>query len=118
MGNFYRRQSFGVTIGKDYIVLGITFAIRSNLFGTGAVVQFQDDDGNIGFAPICIFEITDGAPSKYWVARLDEDGSLTFQPPSFYKEYYHDDLSSGEEDVRKDFEVILSLLKNEINNSL
>lgn len=113
LGDFNRRQAFGATVGKEYLVLGIAFHINLPGFGTGVQLQFLDDDGDIGFAPLFMFEIVDGRPSKYWEARFYKNGSFEFQPPSFYKEYYHNNLSEGIDEVVNDFKRILALLKAE-----
>ncbi len=112
--DFYKNQRFGVTIGKEYIVLALQFQIRDPGFGTGVAIQFVNDSGNIGFAPMFLFEIVDGRASNYWEARFWEDGSLTFWPPSFYREYYHDDLSEGVPEVVEDFKRVRALLESEI----
>lgn len=110
---FYRRQAFRVTIGMEYIVFGLTFFVNSNLFGTGVVIQFQDDDGNLAFAPLFMFEIVDGRPSKHWEARFYEDGVFQLQPSSFYRAYYHDDLSEGGSEIVEDFRHVRSLMETE-----
>lgn len=113
LGGFYRRQSFRVTVGSEYLVLGLMFVMNSNLFGTGLVVRFVDDDGNFAFAPLFMFEIVNGSPSKYWMARFHEDGTFELQPPSFYKEYYDDDLSEGVPEIVADFRRVMGLLEAE-----
>jgi len=113
LGDLYRRQAFGVTVGKKYVVLGVAFHINLPGFGTGVQIQFVNDNGNIGFAPLFLFEIIDGRPSRHWEARFDEDGSFQLQPSSFYKKYYHDDLSDGVEEVVEDFNRVRGLLEDE-----
>lgn len=113
LGKFYKKQSFGVSVGKEYLVLGITFLINSALFGTGVIIDFHDDDGNVGNAPLFLFEITDRRSSKYWEAKFHDDGSFQLQPSSFYKENYHDLLSDGVEEVMEDFKRVLALLEAE-----
>ncbi len=113
LGDFYGKQAFGVTIGKEYVVLGVAFHINLPGFGTGVQIQFHDDDGNLAFAPLFLFEIIDGRPSRYWVAQFYEDGRFKIQPLSFYKEYYHDDLSEGREEVVEDFNRVRKLLEAE-----
>lgn len=116
LGDFYRQQAFGVTAGKEYVVLGIALHINLRHFGTGVQIQYLNDYGDIGHAPLFLFEITDGRPSKYWEARFYEDGSFEFQPLSFYKEYYHDDLSEGVDEIVEDFERVRVLLEAESEN--
>ena len=117
LGDFNRRQAFGVTLGKEYVVLGIAFHLKLPGFGTGVQIQFYNDANSIGFAPLFLFEITDGRPSKYWEARFYENGSFEFQPSSFYKKYYHDDLSEGVDEVVEDFNRVRALLEAESGGS-
>jgi len=115
LGDFYKNQAFGVTVGKEYLVFGLHFLIKCEGFGTGVQVQFLDDDGHLGFAPLFMFTIVDGRPSKYWEARFWEDGHLTLQPPSFYRDYYHDDLSEDVPEVVEDFKRVRAMLESEFN---
>lgn len=113
LGDFYRQQSFGVTVGKEYVVLGITFHINLRGFGTGVQIQFVNDDGNVGFAPLFLFKIIDGKPSRYWEGQFDEDGSFQLQPLSFYKKYYHDHLSEGIDEIVGDFNRVRDMIEIE-----
>jgi hypothetical protein len=113
LGDFNKNQAFGVTVGKIYLVLALEFYIKLPGFGTGVMIQFLDDDGHIGFAPLFLFDIVDDRSSKYWQARFREDGSLILQPPSFYREYYHDDLSEDLPEVVEDFKRVRALLESE-----
>ena len=113
LGDFHKKQAFGVTVGNVYLVLALEFHIKLPGFGTGVMIQFLDDDGHIGFAPLFLFEIVDGRPSKHWECRFRENGSLTLQPPSFYREYYHDDLSEDVPEVVEDFKRVRALLESE-----
>jgi hypothetical protein len=82
-------------------------------FGTGVQIQYIDDDENLAFAPLFLFEITDGRPSMYWVSKFYEDGSFNMQPPSFYNEFYHDDLSEGIPEVYEDYCKVRGLIESE-----
>lgn len=113
LGDFFTNQKFGVTINNEYIVIGISFHINLPGFGTGVQIQFFNDDDNLAFAPLSMFDIIDARPSRYWNARFYDDGSLEFQPPSLYRKYYHDDLSDGIPNIVDDMMHIRKLLEEE-----
>ena len=113
--NFYRNQSFPITVGKEYLVLGIETYNNSVAYGTCVGIQYKTDDGNLLSTPIILFEITDPRVSNYWEARITDDGGLLLWPTAFYREYYHDDLSSGVPEVMKDFNYVYDLLDKEYN---
>lgn len=94
--NFYREQSFHITPGKEYTVLGLQLEVGARLWGVGAYVQIASDYGGISFAPLELFEITDARASRFWEAHLWEGGAVTLWPAAFYRAYFHDDLSEQE----------------------
>lgn len=110
---FYRKQGFGVTQGKEYLVLGLSFTIKASMLGTGAALMVEDDDGHPTDAPLCLFEIVDPQVSSYWEARATENGWLTLWPPSFYRDHYHEDLFDGEPELEEDFKRVVHALREE-----
>lgn len=91
-------MEFNLKIGREYVVYCLSF-----LGGTPWVQIVSQSNANIYSVPLCLFEITDGTVSKNWVARVDQDGDFFLWTPSFYKTYYHDDLSNGVLEVVEDF---------------
>lgn len=113
LGTSYRAdQDFHVTIGREYVVLGLNFSVNSNVHGTGVWAHLVTDFGNLAWAPLELFEIIDSRVSKYWVARK-ADHVFTLWPESFYREFYHDDLAEGVAEVVMDFNRVRSLLESE-----
>lgn len=112
---FSRNQSFGVKVGREYVVLALDFFIESNLFGTGAYIEYPDDEfDQVYFAPLCLFEIVDPRASRFWEARYREDkGWVTLRPPSFYRDYYKEDLFEGVPEIVEDFRRVRALLEYE-----
>jgi hypothetical protein len=104
---------FHVTVGKEYLVLGVETFVRSSMWGNSTAIQYMSDYEELAFAPLLLFEIVDGRVSGHWEMRMGENGSITLWPPSFYKEFYHDHLSDGVPDVVKDFGEVYSLLSSE-----
>jgi len=110
LGSYYRpgKQVFHVQVGKEYLVYGITF-----LSGC-PWVELKEDFGYLHRAPLGLFEITDGRVSSYWETRcIGRD--ICFWPPSFYREYYFDDLLEGVEEVLEDFRTVSSRVEAEFN---
>ena len=91
------KQEFSLFIGKEYIVFGLS------ILDGATWVQILSDFGYLYSVPLCLFEITDGRVSRYWQARSYENGTLKLWPPSFYQDYYHDDLIEGVPEVVEDF---------------
>jgi len=103
---------FNLRLGQEYIVYGISF------LGGAAWVQIANPSNTYVYSvPLCLFEITDGTVSKYWVARVDQDGDVFLWPASFYKPYYHDDLTEGVLEIVEDFQRVRQLIleENSIN---
>ncbi len=111
--SFYRSQSFGLTIGKEYVVVGLYSYVNSSLRGTGLYVEYVDDDGTLLQAPILLFEIVDARLSQFWQMRVWEDGTFTARPPSLECEYYHARLSDGLVAYVQDFEKVYAMLMYE-----
>lgn len=114
---FYRRQSFGLTQGKEYLVLGLNFEIDSVSCGTGACVELISDNGGLSNAPLFSFEITDPRASRFWEVRLWEDGGLTLWPPLFYTTYFRDDLSESKSDVVAEFRRVWDMMNSEFTDN-
>jgi hypothetical protein len=116
--HFYRRQTFVLEIGKEYLVLGIDFYVNDSAWGSGVYVEYLDEagEGPVGLilrAPICLFDTVDGRPSKYWVASKHDNKAWSLKPPSFYREFYYDDFSESIPDIVEDFIRVYSLLESE-----
>jgi len=106
------RQEFHLVLGEEYVVFGLS------ILGGAAWVDLVTDSEYPVPVPLCLFEITDGRVSQYWEARFYEDGDLTLWPPSFYKEYYHDDLSEGVSEVVEDFKRVRAFIEAEAQSNL
>ena len=107
------RSVYQISIGREYLVLGISFVVCSPVHGTTALLQIVNDAGNCSFVPAALFEIVDGRCSSFWEARFHEDGAVTMWPSEFYEPYFHDDLSNGYPETRKIFESVLAKMKSE-----
>ncbi len=109
---YYRSQSFHLTVGKEYVAIGLDLAVDSNVHGTGVWVHLVSDQGNLIWAPLALFEVTDRRVSKYWEARVFDKG-LKLWPPSLFRDSYHEDLADGVAEVEGDFRQVRAKLEEE-----
>jgi hypothetical protein len=101
-GKYQGMLAQGLTIGREYLVLGLSFIADADHFQTGSYVLIQPDIGTIASYDLCLFEITDPRPSRYWrvQARRDEAGErVTLYPPGLLDPttIAEDDPRNGEE---------------------
>ena len=104
-----------LTIGKDYLVLGITYEI-SLYYWTSVVFEIEDDIGSSSSAPICLFEIVDPRPSVFWRAQHFFP-NFTLWPVEFYQDFFHDLLSDGEPEINKIFDSVVNRLTYEFEDA-
>ena len=107
------RSVYQISIGREYLVLGISFAISSPVYGTTALLEIVDDPGHCLSVPAALFKIVDSQCSSFWEARFYEDGAVTMWPSEFYRPYFHGDLSNGDPQARKIFESVLTKMQAE-----
>lgn len=114
---FFRNRAFAVDPGEEYAALALTVDFGTRHMGLGPWVQIYTRKHivhAITFAPLCLFDVTDPLVSRYWEVRTPEGGTkVTLWPPSFYRPYYHDDLSEDVPGVVTDFERVVDLLERE-----
>ena|SRR5215813_6375975 len=110
---FNEKQDFHVTVGREYVVLGMEFYVDSSTRGTGVWVAFLCDYEHLTSAPLCMFTITDPRVSRFWECRDSDSNIIVLWPPSFYREYYHDDLSEDVKEVVEDFRQVRALIEGE-----
>jgi hypothetical protein len=89
-GCFLRYRPFCVrkhqiSIGKEYLVLGISFEVNSPVYGNTAMLKIANDARRCCSIPAALFEIIDGRCSSFWEARFYEGGAVTLWPIQFYK---------------------------------
>lgn len=108
----WENPTYEFTIGKEYVVLGLT--ARSERYN-GAVIQVNDDAGRCVFVPFCIFNVTDERSSSLWKAKQLNEFSLALWPEEFYQEYFHDDLSNGVPEVMEIYKQVVKRLENEFD---
>jgi hypothetical protein len=114
---FRRDRSFGIAAGREYLVLGLIIDAAPQSDGRGAWVDvlMEPEIPTLISAPLCLFEIVDPRVSRHWEIRVSDNGNVRLWPSSFYREYYHDDLSNRDPETVKDFWHVHSLLETEAN---
>jgi hypothetical protein len=110
---FFKEQDFHVTIGKEYVVFGLTTTVEPGYTGLGLSIEIVSDFEYLVSAPICLFEILEGTPSRFWELRVSDDNTILLWPRSFYREFYHDDLSNHTREIVEDFTHIRALIEAE-----
>lgn len=105
---FPGKQTFPVELGKEYTVFG--------LYSEGGTPWINLElSWYLCSVPLCLFEIVDARVSRTWEVRLADDGSLAMWPPSFFQEYYFDDLFEGVPEVVSDFETVKRAIYSEVD---
>lgn len=97
-------------IGDIYTVLGI-HTQTGYYAGTMLTIPMR----YAVFAPLCLFEIVDDRPSKYWKIHKHSDDEISLWPEEFYQEYFHDDLTDGVPEVVKIYNRVVERLENEFD---
>jgi hypothetical protein len=108
--DYYR----SISKGQEYVVLGLSYdPSLVAYYGGKPVIEIKDNSGRLTAVPIFLFEIIDSVPSKHWQIRYSENGSLTMYPESFYKDFYHDDLSEGIPEIVDNFKEVCVKFESE-----
>lgn len=102
-----------LTVGKEYLVLGIVSIIDSPQYGNTALFEIVNDGRQFVLFPAVLFEVTDARCSSYWRAAVSGDGSVTLRPEELYREFFHDDLSEGDPATRQVFQAVVAKLETE-----
>jgi hypothetical protein len=104
---------YALTLGKVYVVLGLTFPRVPSLLGTDGAITYTENESYVLQAPLVLFDIVDARASSKWVLGRNQVGDLCIWPPSFFAAFYHDRLSDGDPELRKDFQRLYAELAAE-----
>jgi hypothetical protein len=102
------RQQFGLLVGQVYTVFGLRLLDGEPWLDT---VDPDREPGYLFSAPLFLFQIVDGHVPEIWEARVDSDGDLRIAPPSFFAEFYFDDLFEEVPEVVEDFRRVGRLIE-------
>ncbi len=112
------RNYQSVTVGKEYVVLGLSYDPIAEYHAGKPFVDIKNDNGDLSTVPIYMFEVVDETVSMYWQVKFNGD-LLTLYPESFYRyEYYHEDLADGVPEIKADFERLCQEFEQESNGAL
>ncbi len=103
----------GVAVGREYLVIGISFVVGSPYYGDSTLFEIVNDQGYIVSEPAALFAVIDARCSSFWRAKIHEDGAVTLWPQELYERYFHDRLSDGEPEAKKVFQEVRSRLEGE-----
>ena len=105
-----------LTVGKEYLVLGITIPLGNPAHPRGVGLEIERDGGTVLTIPLALFEITDDRVSRFWKARVLETPvgrCLCLWPEEFYATYFFDDLSEGFPEVVRTYLAVRERLERE-----
>jgi len=105
-------QEFHLRVGQEYLVYGLQFRFGGR-GGIGVWIEYETELGYLGFAPMALFDVVNPSVSRLWQFSFASEGTALLEPPSFRREFYFDDLSSGVESVLRDFETVRRTLSSE-----
>lgn len=106
---------FNLTIGKEYTVLGIN-SLSTSRINTGCTFLLRDDIDMCAFVPICLLEISNPSPSKFWVASIENEFDFSLGPPEFDIDCLIDRASDYVPEAVAIFDKICRILEEEANN--
>ncbi len=107
------RPTNRLTVGKEYLVLGIVSIVDSPQYGNTALFEIVNDDGQLVRFPAALFSVADPRCSALWRAEVHRDGSVTLRPEELYREFFHDDLSEGDPATRQALRTAIAKLEAE-----
>lgn len=106
---------YNLTQSKEYVVLGLSYFPDADVYARNPVIEIKNDTGGMTSAPLFLFKVIDDTPSKYWHIKFNkEEDVLRIWPESFYKDFYHDDLSEGVPEIERDFIEVCKMLEAEM----
>ena len=107
-------EAYSVTLHKTYVVLGLSFLHHdTSHLGRGTALAITDNENYMVHAPLVLFEMVDRRVSAKWICNENALGNLCLYPPSFFEEYYFDDLIEGMPNVVADFRKVYAELSEE-----
>lgn len=110
--NNNEEPSYPFIIGDSYTVLGIHSQLG---YYAGTMLHMASPSGYILPTPLCLFDVVDDRPSRYWKIQKYNEHQITLWPEEFYQEYFHDDLSDGVPEVVEIYKKVVERLEKEFD---
>ena len=108
----HEEPNYPFVVGETYTVLGIHTQAG---YYAGTMLHIPSPSGYIIPTPLCLFEVIDDRPSRYWRIRKYDDHHITLWPEEFYREFFHDDLSDGIPEVIEIYNSVVERLEKEFD---
>lgn len=117
---FLRNHDIYVTVGREYVVLGLTINVDSLTMGIGAWIDvlMEPDIPTVIPVPLCLFEIIDPKVSRYWEVRVLSEGFVIFEPPSFSRKSFLENVSDRIPEAVEEFWHVYSLVETEATGGM
>jgi hypothetical protein len=90
--NFMANQTFEVTLGATYDVLGLIFTFEAPARGTGGYVVIAPAEDRVAITPLHLFEVLQARVPATWDLSVSSD-EVEFLPPELSAPHFFDDLS-------------------------
>ncbi len=107
------RPNHRLSVGKEYLVVGLLGVIDSPQYGNTTLLEIVNDDRQFVAFPAILFEVTDARCSSFWKAAIQKDGTVTLRPEELYGESFDENLSEGDPATRKVFDSMVTKLEAE-----
>jgi hypothetical protein len=91
--------------------------VASRSYISGPILEIQSDAGRSISPPLCLFEIVDPRPSRFWVAKKVDDYEMLLWPMEFYERDFFERLSEWEPAEVESFRRVIERLENEYRDA-
>ncbi len=113
-----------LTVGKEYLVIALTFTFSPPPDEQGPLVVIVPDAGYLEAFPLALFEVTDSRVSRYWELHLAVDREVrttmvTLGPPSLLHNAADllEQVVNGDPTAVEELDRVLDLLEAEAADS-
>ena len=114
--NTIPQNPIDITIGKEYIVLGICLQpTKGDNYQLYYIVN--NDSDNVTRVAASRFALVDSGVSVSWRVGFGQNGEFLVQPPEFYEQYFLDDASNAGSDDQVALSGLIDRLEDEARKS-
>ena len=105
---------YQITEDREYLVLGISFLVNSQVYGNCCILTIQDDATRCVMVPSLLFEITDSRASRHWIVKSADGVNVTVWPEEFYAEFFHDRITDYEPEALAALKAAVGRIEEEM----
>jgi hypothetical protein len=102
---------YNFNVGEIYTVLGLSCGVDID---GGALLHLAGPHYLLA-APLCLFDIVDPRPSRYWIARKTEH-TLSLRPEALHIDYFQDRLSDGDPELIPIYRELCARMESEFDD--